>query len=717
MISKLVSSAFTALKRGRLIVLFVLCVLLPTIPLAYLALQSITGEPETISGKINIHLERLGDSFIRMAGKPLLDYEEELVEQIHQDFPLSELAPGISDVTKACPYFASFFILDSRLNPLFPFGESGVEAAEFPEVERSKKGMENFTLRMKEGNMNEFVASDWGKAFAEYEQAARAVLKNPERIVALNAAARCCTKMGRYEEADSRYNDILSRAEENVFFNCFSMKLLAMYRMALTEEKMGEATQFAGHLLDIVRALADGQLAGNVYEASFYSSMIEQQRDKLNNMPGLAEDYMSKLDYALEEWGGMKRAALTMERLRGRCRLEFQKIFAEGTEGDEAFRTISTALDGEETLLANRLIGTGVSDTPSILVAVLDLEELREKMRFIVNDYIESEPDINLGVYASDGSVIAEGGNPADGTDLKIKRSLAPSLPIWWLTITYRKNGLLLEMASSEKRTRISYILLLIVIILLGIYVTYRSIRKDSELARLKSDFVSRVSHELRTPLATIRAVGEMLEIGAVSSREKEKEYFSVITAESERLSRLINNVLDFSKIGAGKRTYNIGPADLKRAVSNTVRAFSEYVKLEGFDVVYEAGDDIPGMLIDEDAISQALINLMDNAVKFSGGKKVIWVNLERMQDEIRLSVRDKGIGITPGDIERIFDRFYRLEEARKVSRRGAGIGLSIVKHIAEAHGGRIDVRSKHGEGSVFTLVLPIRPQPRIKKQ
>jgi two-component system phosphate regulon sensor histidine kinase PhoR len=203
-----------------------------------------------------------------------------------------------------------------------------------------------------------------------------------------------------------------------------------------------------------------------------------------------------------------------------------------------------------------------------------------------------------------------------------------------------------------------------------------------------------------------------MLEMGAVSSREKEKEYFTFITSEGQRLSRLIDNVLDFSRIGAGKRTYTLRPADLGKAVASTVRAFRQYVQPEGIEVVYEADPVIPRVLADEDAVSQALLNLLDNAVKFSPGEKGVRVELRRRLGEVLIRVSDRGIGIAPGDLEKIFFLFYRVDEGRKVARKGAGIGLSIVKHIAEAHGGRVEMESDLGGGSVFAIVIPVPVEP-----
>lgn len=708
MIRRRISSAFTSLKRGRLIFLFFFCVILPTIPLAYLAFRTLSGETETISSEINEQLERVGEALSRLASEPVLGCAGDLVKEAGTISASGGPVSATVDLKKQCPYILSFFILDSRLTLLFPFGKVGVTADEFLGKPRASAAKRDFVDRMRKGAVKEFAGTDPGGAMKEYLRALDGAASEPDRIVAMNAAARCGFSLGRYTDSISYYSAIISSEGGKVFYSDISMKPLAMFRAAAAEEKEGLAERAAERYLELMRGLADGNLAGSVYEASFYVDQITQRESGLLSILDIGEDYGSKLGQARERWKQTMKAALLMDSLLDVYRRDFHRMIDEHYDSNEEFHTKFRMVEGRETLLVYGVFTAPMPDSPLLLAAVLDTDALKEEIRILFRKALASEPDINMAVVGPAGEMIVSAGDFSDSSRHTLQSSLGPVFPLWRIRLAYRKGGLLFEVAMGKRRTRLSYITMLVAIILLGIYITYSSVKKDSELARLKSDFVSRVSHELRTPLATIRAMGEMLEMGAVSSREKEREYFSAIASESERLTRLINNVLDFSRIGAGQRTYVFKKSDVKKTVSDTVRAFGEYMKSEGFEVIYKEVGEIPTASIDQDAVSQALINLMDNAMKFSRDEREIWVKIEHTEPEIAISVRDKGIGILPADLERIFHSFYRPEESREHAGRGAGIGLAIVKHIAEAHRGRVEVESTHGEGSMFRIVLPV---------
>lgn len=241
-----------------------------------------------------------------------------------------------------------------------------------------------------------------------------------------------------------------------------------------------------------------------------------------------------------------------------------------------------------------------------------------------------------------------------------------------------------------------------------GIIMALRAADRAVRLSEMKSDFVSNVSHELRTPLASIRVFAELLRLGRVQSSEKVQEYGEYIEAESRRLSRLIDNILDFSRIESGRKDYRFVPADLREVVAATVRTFDAHLRHNGFKVSLEGMDQpLPSVSIDADAIGQALHNLLDNAVKYSGDSREIVVRLARDNGFLVLSVRDRGIGIARGEQDKIFDRFHRVGTALVHEVKGSGLGLSIVRHIVEVHGGRVSVESEPGTGTTFFIRLP----------
>jgi signal transduction histidine kinase len=241
-----------------------------------------------------------------------------------------------------------------------------------------------------------------------------------------------------------------------------------------------------------------------------------------------------------------------------------------------------------------------------------------------------------------------------------------------------------------------------------GIWLTYRNVSREMTLAKLKSDFVANVSHELRTPLALIRLYAETLELGRLSAKEKYQEYFRIIREESERLTALINNILDFSRIEAGRKEYEFKETDLAELVRSTLESYRFQIQQHGFAFEENISADIPPVNVDREAIARSLLNLVNNALKYSKDDKYIGVSLYRSNGSVNLEVRDHGIGIPAHEQEKIFEKFYRCGDPLVHNVKGSGLGLSLVRHIARAHGGDVSVESHPQKGSKFTIALPL---------
>ena len=246
-----------------------------------------------------------------------------------------------------------------------------------------------------------------------------------------------------------------------------------------------------------------------------------------------------------------------------------------------------------------------------------------------------------------------------------------------------------------------------------GVFLTYRNISREMKLARLKSDFVANVSHELRTPLALIRLYAETLELGRLTAQEKYQEYFRIIREESERLTALINNILDFSRIEAGRKEYEFKETNLAELVRATLDSYRFQIEQNGFAFEENISGDIPPLNVDREAIARSLLNLVNNALKYSKDQKYIGVSLYRSNGSVKLEVQDRGIGIAAGEQDKIFEKFYRCGDPLVHNTKGSGLGLSLVRHIAQAHGGTVVVESVLEKGSKFTIALPIDPSAR----
>jgi signal transduction histidine kinase len=224
----------------------------------------------------------------------------------------------------------------------------------------------------------------------------------------------------------------------------------------------------------------------------------------------------------------------------------------------------------------------------------------------------------------------------------------------------------------------------------------------------MRSQFVSSVSHELKTPLTAIRMFAETLRLGRSKSQKAQEEYLDTIVSESQRLTRLLNNVLDFSKIEEGKRSYRPEPASLSEIVQTAARAIEYSLNQQGFKLHIHIEEGLPEVRVDRDAIEQAVLNLLHNAMKYSGASRDIDLRLQKKDKHALIQVIDKGVGIDPKEKERIFEKFYRVSSEENKRLPGTGLGLTLVLHIVKAHGGRIEVKSEPNKGSTFSIYLPL---------
>ena len=264
-------------------------------------------------------------------------------------------------------------------------------------------------------------------------------------------------------------------------------------------------------------------------------------------------------------------------------------------------------------------------------------------------------------------------------------------------------------LVKARSKFNFTLIIVLNLVLLTGMWFVYRSIRKEIELAQIRSDFVSNVSHELRTPLALISMFAETLEMERARTEEKKKEYYKIISQEANRLSKIVNKILNFSKIEAGKIKYHFEDIDLNNVVENIFNTYCFHLQSNGFKCSVQLGNNIGLISADREAVSEAVVNLLDNAVKYSKENKDITVKTGSDNETVYVEVKDKGIGISREDQKKIFDKFYRVTSGNIQNTRGTGLGLSLVKHIIEIHKGKIIIDSSPGKGSSFKLHFPLK--------
>jgi signal transduction histidine kinase len=348
-----------------------------------------------------------------------------------------------------------------------------------------------------------------------------------------------------------------------------------------------------------------------------------------------------------------------------------------------------------------------------IFGAQLNLPRVVDGLRDLVRPEPALQNEICLALLDDNAKpvVISRANFAANWKRPFVATEIGEALPHWEIA-AYLVNPA--QLTQSARTARITLGLLIDVLLLaiaVGSWLIVRSLNAELKLARQKTDFVSNVSHELKTPLTSIRMFSELLADGRVADSAKQKSYLNIITAEAARLTRLINNVLDFSRMESGEKKYNFAPCDLTEVVRSAAETFRPHLEANGFKFDCESPDAPISIRGDADALSQIIVNLLSNAEKYSNGGKEITLQLAQKQlplPHAEIKVLDRGSGVPRGSEEKIFEKFYRAHDSLASGIQGSGLGLTIARQIARAHGGDLACEPREGGGSCFILRLPI---------
>ncbi|WP_437817799.1 sensor histidine kinase [Sorangium sp. So ce1078] len=245
-----------------------------------------------------------------------------------------------------------------------------------------------------------------------------------------------------------------------------------------------------------------------------------------------------------------------------------------------------------------------------------------------------------------------------------------------------------------------------------GVILVWVFLRRERNLSELQADFVSKVSHELRTPLTSIRMFTETLKLRRGDAHSEDR-CIDALTKESARLQQLIDRLLDWGRMESGRRVYELSEHHLGQVIDEAIHAFEPTREKRSVELEISVDANLPPVLCDRSALVDAIVNLLSNAYKYGGQPRKISVSAHVFNRSAQITVRDNGKGIARQEHKRIFEKFYRVDDLLARQQDGSGLGLSIVKHVIRAHGGRILVDSEPGKGSTFTLVLPIRGAQR----
>lgn len=392
-------------------------------------------------------------------------------------------------------------------------------------------------------------------------------------------------------------------------------------------------------------------------------------------------------------------SSLQKNREKIRTLIEFQKV---------EYRKIESIADSASGQMPVTLVFIG-RDYSSVVHVVGIVLDARTFVREIVSRKLAEAAgdELILAVIAKQGREIVESTSPVQQEEIKQEKTL-------WLfpgyTVGIRLKGTTIsELIQARFYRNIVFIIALDIVLLAGALLIYRTTRREMELVRLKSDFVSNVSHELRTPLSLIRMFAETLEMKRVKSEKKKIEYYRTILLETERLTRLVNNILNFSRMEANRRQFHFRPTDVNAVVRDVMDVYEYQLQSKGFSTTVRLKSGLPLVQADDEALAEALHNIVDNAIKYSNEQKSLRVESGMRGTDLFVEIQDRGIGIPAEFHSKIFEKFFRVSGGLVHATKGSGLGLALVRHIVHAHEGSVEVESAPGKGSTFRIVIPMK--------
>jgi signal transduction histidine kinase/tetratricopeptide (TPR) repeat protein len=638
----------------RLLAIFIITILAPGLILGFFGLRAFRQEKRLAEQQIRERLAVAAESMGRLLDLELRSWQQAAGELARAGPANRDTWPERLRRTLAEPGAAVVLFRNGDRVESLPAGQLLYALSEDPDPSSTTNALSPLIVR---AEALEWREKKYNEAIAIYRRLLESSISG-QRAAILHRLARNLKKAGQVEEALHTFR--LLEKEPRTQLESLPSDLVALYEMTSLETGPTRSSGALRFYQDLVRGRWRLQKSSYI----FYS---EQAREWLTGVDTahLIEEEQWKLELSLfaEQFMDAPRSFATDE----------------GT-----FLAFWSAEPFAAILFREPFVGSVLSPVAS---DDFEFTLLAPSGRPLIKGEIaEREPLVTQTLRSA---------------ELPLRLRLWPKNPAALYASLNRRQNLYLGMLAT-----------VVVLLAFGGYLTVRTLKSELTIAQMKSDFVATVSHEFRSPLAGINQLGEMLRDGRVRDESRRQEYYEMIVAETGRLRRLVENVLDFSRMEDGRKQYRFEPIEAAEWLRELTDDFRTQVAATGFAIEAEIPDRLPAIVADRETLTTAVHNLLDNAVKYSRDSNTVQLKADADAESISISVRDEGIGIRAEDQPRIFEKFYRGggEVARQV--KGVGLGLNLVQHIVDAHGGSISVQSKEGKGTTFTIRLKTARNP-----
>lgn len=692
----------------RVFAIFAIGIILPSGFLSYLGFRSFQYERLLLTKQTEERYAALGDTLQRKADEYLHTLVSSLQHIVssgpfqQRDFP-AMITSLLSVHTLGPSSLHSVFLFDENEQMIIP-GQAGRSTLAAKEV-RPDLEWGALAPEMKRLEDLEFADKNVADAVKGYLLLRVRVTKPLHQAALLKNIASGYRKLGSDRSAETYYQELIRRFEHLPDPSGYPSGVVGRQLLAKLYDNTGQKERACNVRLDLMEGILLNRWDLTPSQRPWLFRQCEEAlKPLLATSLVLAEetrqrhDRIKKLQVAWEAWQGAARRFLV-----GAWPAILKRIHSQGgVEHGGVLRLPDSTLP--EWILLAPVRPSPTRRAQGWAIALLDPTPIQKDLGRMTDDLASSN---GLKVLWEFQKPLSSSERPSWKPTLQ--RALTAIDP----PLTFR----IFEPVSQagegffQRRVRIygGMLGLSLIVILAGLVVMVQAIRREMEVTSLKADFVANVSHELRTPLTVISYIGERLSRGRYRSTEEAQKFYTMLGQETERLRELIEDILDFSKMLGGRRVYRKDPLDLAAVTEEAYTRFQGKAAAKGFEVVFQAPEVSVPIQGDRKAIIQAILNFLDNALKYSGDSRKIHLGLSIRDDHAVVLVKDFGIGVAPADKEKIFEKFYRVEHALvRDSEGGVGLGLAMVKHIMEGHGGRITVESELGKGSDFSLWFPL---------
>jgi len=699
-------------RQKKLIVIFLLTIFLPSIALSIFGVRSIRNERFRLAQQMEDEHRKTADFLKNQISSRFADIEITL--QNLAQYPsfgqknYASIEESLNNQFKDDQLIELVFLVYEDEEPLFP-----LFLPVPPNRAPTALSLQNSEQRerLDRAQRLEFSQKDFSGAAILYEQVSSRSEGRDIQARMLNNIARCYTKLENYDKAIQNYSRVCEEYSQCTTSSLLPLDLIAKIQIVRCYRSKEANDRFLASAINLYRNLLQRQWYLDADQFNTYSSMIAKDISEYLSVDGgdlEKEGYSQEFEGLKELHHKMKEQWQIVNNIKSFILPELQRRFSlQAASTSNPYRHSRTINQKDYLVIACAIYQEEREEAQGLLGIKIDEDYL---LNHAVNSILEDFPfsqEVSLSISALSGRILSEYGNPST-KEPTVTTYFDESFPPWRVDIfSVGKGGL--EVMDLRKSFYFWTILTILVLLTFGAVLVIRTVSHEMEVLRLKSDFVSSVSHEFKTPITSIKALIERLQQGKVKSSHKKKEYYSVISQDADKLGSLVRNILDYSKVDAGRKQYFFQQTDMAQLVKEEIGNFKRDKIYAGIKIETQISQDIPGLDIDREAFSLALNNLLENAVKFSPERKEIFVEVKRDAENVMVDVKDKGMGIPSGEMDKIFDKFYQGKNAAQQSIRGTGLGLALVKYTMEAHGGKVLVESKVGQGSTFSLVFPVR--------